>query len=1094
MEGLNPASAFKQASLAHGFSHALTHLPGLRNFNNLNIGLKLNIGFGILVMLTFLVVGLIFEASREATQNINLTQEVRVPATLASARAQFSLLQMQASLRGYLILSDLQNIDDFNKAKEVFEVNLAQLEALSANWSNPDDVRRLNELKTIFAAWSPVPQRLFKLHDNPQENQPALRLESLEFQPLNSSILNHLDQMIDLQKARASSSKNREMLAHLGDLRASFQAMATNLRAYATSGDLAFKFGYANNLLTNSLAWKKVQAEQTLLTGDQQVFLKDIAQARPQLLALPLQIFAAVEGEHTYEDLYLFKTEAEPRAEQMLQLLHEMTMDQQALLQANLDRGRQSLAGVQLQTLVGGVLALVLGAGMAFIFKENIAGPVRRLITTAEQITAGALNAQATVESKDEIGRLATTVNIMTGRLRETIASLEKHTQQTETLYHMSQGMISASSLSELIAVVVEGGRIPVINRAVLNVFEYNEAGEVETMVIEANWYSGWGTPPSPPGTRYFRSIIQSINLFFSAEPVFFTNVQQDERTDPATLEVVRRLNIRAMAVLPLWSQTRQIGVLLLEGEEPYHFSPEEIQPYLALLGQLTVAVEHRRLFEQTQQRAIELAKAKEAAEMASRTKSEFLASVSHELRTPLNGILGYAQILARDGRLTQPQTNAVRIIHQSGEHLLTLINDILDLSKIEARKLELYPSDFRLPDFLEGIVGMFHIRAQQKEGVAFIYEQLTPLPPVIQADEKRLRQILINLLSNAIKFTDQGQVTLRVSSKESPRNKMEEPAVSSLPASYAILRFEVIDTGIGMTPEQLERIFLPFEQVGDTRRRAEGTGLGLAITKRLVEAMLGTLEVKSEFGHGSTFCLELEFPVLWSAGEGEPTRERALIGYLGQPKKILVVDDEPLNRSILVNLLEPLGFEVLQAGGGQECLAQAQAFQPDAILMDLVMPQMTGFEAVRALRQLPALHSKRVVIIAASASVFEQDKLQSMLVGCDDFLIKPIQIPKLLGLLKHHLGLQWLYHESPAQKDVTRLMEKEKRLTPPPAAELASLFELALKGELPRLRQRAHQLAQMGQEYQPFATLLEQLARNYEEEQILKLIKSYMS
>jgi signal transduction histidine kinase/CheY-like chemotaxis protein/CHASE3 domain sensor protein/HAMP domain-containing protein len=1087
MANLNPASVYKQTVFDQGFSHALTHLPGMRKFNNLNIGLKLNIGFGILVMLTFLVVGLIFVAGQEATQNINLTQEVRVPATLASARAQFSLLQMQASLRGYLVLSDLQNIDDFNKAKESFEFNLAQLEALSASWSNPDDIRHLNELKTIFAAWSPIAQRLFELHDNPQENQPALRLESLEFQPLNASILSHVDQLIELQQQRAPSSQNREMLAYLVDLRSSFQAMTTNLRAYATSGDLAFKFGYANNLLTNSSAWEKLQARPDLLTNEQKSLLLNIAQARQQLLALPLQIFAAIEGERTYEDLYLFKTEAEPRAEEMLHLLDEMTMGQQALLQADLNRGRQSLASVQLQTLVGGVLALVLGAGMAFIFKENIAGPVRRLITTAEQITTGALNTQATVESKDEIGRLATTVNIMTGRLRETIASLEKHTQQTEKLYHMSQGMTSASSLSELIAVVVKGGYIPVINRAVLNVFEYNEADEVEAMVVEANWYSGWGTPPSAPGTRYFRAILHSINLFFSEEPIFFTDVQQDERTDPATLEVAQRLNIRAMAVLPLWSQTRQIGVLLLEGQEPYHFSQQEIEPYLALLGQLTVAVEHRRLFEQTQQRAIELARAKEAAEMASRAKSEFLASVSHELRTPLNGILGYAQIMARDGHLSPPQSNAVRIIRQSGEHLLTLITDILDLSKIEARKLELYPTDFRLVDFLEGIVGMFHIRAQQKPEITFTYQQLTSIPAMIQADEKRLRQILINLLSNAIKFTDQGEVTFRVS----VGNRLQ-----AMDDQHTILCFEVIDTGIGMTPEQLERIFLPFEQVGDARRRAEGTGLGLAITKRLVEVMMGTLEVTSELGRGSTFRLQVEFPALWSTHEGEQTLDQEIAGYLGQRRKVLVVDDEPLNRAMLVNLLAPLGFEIAEAASGPESLAQVETFQPDLILMDLLMPEMTGFEAVQALRQLPELQAKRTVIIATSASAFEQDKFHSLGLGCDDFILKPIEVKKLLNLLETYLHLQWVYDRAlqgePAGQ--ASLVERKESLTPPPAAEMALLLDLALKGEIPRLRQRALQIAQMGQEFQPFAQVLEQLAGDYEEDQILRLIKSYMN
>ncbi|MBI1881927.1 MAG: HAMP domain-containing protein, partial [Chloroflexi bacterium] len=465
MTNLNPTSAYKQTILAQTPSRLLTQLPGMRSFNNLNIGLKLNIGFGILVLLTFLVVGLIFVASQAATQNINLTKEVRVPAVLASTQAQSSLLKMQASVRGYLVLSDLQNIDDYNKAKEVFEVNLAQLEALSANWTDPDDIRRLNELKTNYAAWSPIPERLFELHDNTQENQPALRLESLEYQPLNSSLLHQLDLLIELQEQRELFTGQPELLTNLVDLRTSFQAIATNLHAYATSGDLAFKFGYADNLLKNSLAWKTLQARQAFFDDNQLPLLANIAESRRQLLELPLQIFAAVEGEHTYEDLYLFKTEAEPRAGQMLQLLDEMTMGQQALLQTDLNRGRQSLAGVQLQTLVGGVVALVLGLGMAFIFKENIAGPVQRLIFTAEQIATGDLNSQAHIESRDEIGRLATTVNIMTGRLRKTIGSLEKHTQQLEKLYHMSQGMTSASNLSELIAVVVKGGNIPVINR-----------------------------------------------------------------------------------------------------------------------------------------------------------------------------------------------------------------------------------------------------------------------------------------------------------------------------------------------------------------------------------------------------------------------------------------------------------------------------------------------------------------------------------------------------------------------------------------------------------------------------------------------------
>lgn len=223
---------------------------------------------------------------------------------------------------------------------------------------------------------------------------------------------------------------------------------------------------------------------------------------------------------------------------------------------------------------------------------------------------------------------------------------------------------------------------------------------------------------------------------------------------------------------------------------------------------------------------------------------------MSHELRTPLNGILGYAQILVRNKGLSSQQAEGLNIIQQSGDHLLTLINDILDLSKIEARKMELYAAAFQLPNFLESIAGITSMRAQEKD-VTFVYEHKNTLPSGVEADEKRLRQILINLLGNAVKFTDDGQVTLIVSVLNDTQQTPKQ------------IRFEVIDTGVGMTPEQLEKIFLPFEQVGDIDSRAAGTGLGLAISRQLVELMDSELHVKSELEKGSTFWFDLSLPVV---------------------------------------------------------------------------------------------------------------------------------------------------------------------------------------------------------------------------------------
>jgi signal transduction histidine kinase/DNA-binding NarL/FixJ family response regulator len=680
-----------------------------------------------------------------------------------------------------------------------------------------------------------------------------------------------------------------------------------------------------------------------------------------------------------------------------------------------------------------------------------------------------------------------------------TNANLFEQTQKalakTEKLYHMSQGMISASNLSELIAVMVEEGHIPVINRAVLQVFEYSRKGEVDAVTVEATWYSGQGSPPSPVGTRFLRSVNTIINLFLTREPLFFTDVQQDERTDPATIEVVKRLNIRAMAVLPLGSQARQIGVLLLQGEEAYDFSKQEIQPYLSLLGQLTVAVENQRLLEQTKQRAIELAKAKEAAEAANRAKSEFLASMSHELRTPLNGILGYAHILKRDSQLNASQANAVRIIQESGDHLLTLINDILDLSKIEARKMELYPTEVRLPRFLESIAGMFRLRAQQKGGIDFTYRMLTALPPIVQADEKRLRQILINLLGNAIKFTDQGEVIFQVGLIDidgqpiSPDSQHTSLITASSKACR--IRFEVTDTGIGLTAEQLEKIFLPFEQVSDIRHRAEGTGLGLAISKKLIQTMDGNLEVTSKFGQGSSFRVELHFPIKWTNAAPETTSDHNIAGYKGPRYKVMIADDNPYNRSMVVNLLQPAGFEVIEATDGKECVDLARATCPDVIILDLIMPGVTGYETAQRIRKIPELQN--VVIIAASASAFEMDILQSKLVGCNDFLSKPVMVNKLFDLLETYLNLEWVYKQS-SHDDKANIPkdppDEGAVLVPPPPDQIAHLLDLAMKGEIPSLRKQAIRLEQADEKFRPFARKLRQLAEEFDEDQILTLIE----
>ncbi|MBD2541539.1 response regulator [Coleofasciculus sp. FACHB-SPT36] len=384
--------------------------------------------------------------------------------------------------------------------------------------------------------------------------------------------------------------------------------------------------------------------------------------------------------------------------------------------------------------------------------------------------------------------------------------------------------------------------------------------------------------------------------------------------------------------------------------------SHEQLENYNRMLE---AKVQKRTL--KLQQEIRDRQKAEQAAQSANRAKSEFLANMSHELRTPLNGILGYAQILKRDKTLNEPQKDGLGVIHQCGEHLLTLINDILDLSKIEARKMELHRSNFHFPQFLEGIVELCRIRAQQKD-IYLTYQPIAPLPMAVQGDEKRLRQVLINLLSNAIKFTTTGGVTFQASYQD------------------GTFRFQVEDTGVGMASEQLEEIFLPFHQVGERDRKSEGTGLGLAISRQLVQMMGSEIKVNSILGKGSVFYFDLDLPLVDQWADVTQIDERPIIGYLGDKRKILIADDQWENRSILVKMLEPLGFEIREATDGLDCITKAQEWQPHVILMDLMMPALNGLEATRRIRKSPDL---KVVVIATSASVFDCDQQQSFQAGC---------------------------------------------------------------------------------------------------------------
>ena len=554
-------------------------------------------------------------------------------------------------------------------------------------------------------------------------------------------------------------------------------------------------------------------------------------------------------------------------------------------------------------------------------------------------------------------------------------------------------------------------------------------------------------------------------------------------------INLLRQFEIKANLVVPLLQGENLWGLLIAHHcRSQRHWDSSEIESLKQISVQLAIAIQQSTLFEQAKTEIIErklaeaaLQKAVVAADKANRAKSEFLSSMSHELRTPLNAILGFSQVMVRDSSLHNQHQQHLEIINRASEHLLSLINDILEMSKIESGRTELNESSFNLIKLLETLEEMFRLKAVSKK-LQLNFEVADSVPHFVNGDECKLRQILINLLGNAIKFTETGSVTLQVKMKveeslavetaeftdiqtkpaDAGSNHSESLAVETAeftglqtkPADagseqsaqadfdcvdvnsirpvflqnseFLRLQFEIEDSGPGIAAEEMNKLFEPFEQTQTGRKSQHGTGLGLPISRKFVQMMGGDITVSSTPDLGSKFAFDIQLRLADPTDVKMLKPQKKVIGLApDQPEyRVLVVDDRADNRLVLVRLLSSIGLVVREAENGQEAVAVWEDWQPQLIWMDMRMPVMDGYEATKQIKAHPL--GKTTVIIALTASAFEKERKSILAAGCDDFMPKPFEANILFAKMEEFLGIRYVYEE-PVDTNDTKLEKKSE-------------------------------------------------------------------
>lgn len=504
------------------------------------------------------------------------------------------------------------------------------------------------------------------------------------------------------------------------------------------------------------------------------------------------------------------------------------------------------------------------------------------------------------------------------------------------------------------------------------------------------------------------------------------------------------------------------------EGAVDYISKPFNAEEVLARVG-THISLSKMQL--EMKQRNLELQKSKSELERANKAKSDFLSNMSHEFRTPLTGIMGYTQILKLQENLTDTQKKYIDIIDNCSDHLLTLINQVLDVAKIEAKRMKLWISDFDLSEMIYSVFSIMQIKAEQKD-IIFDCEELSPIPEMVVGDKKGLMQIMINLLGNAIKFTNRGKVIFRASYEN----------------ESSIFRGEVEDTGVGIAKDKISVIFDAFIQVGDRETSVDGTGLGLNICQKLVELMGGKITVDSDLGKGSKFAFELKLPESENLVERIKTKEECIIGYKGERKSILIIDNSQAIQSLLMDVLKPVGFDVEVAKDEQAIIREINNVHPDLILIDFFLSGKDGLDVLDELNRDQNMEGTR--IIGTSACSLEGDRIGKFAKSCHEFISKPIKIDHLFKIIKKQLQIQWVTEERTRTDDNKLLQIDKDRQEKTPAQDVLNIiYRKAELGDFFGLRRFLEKLLVEDEQLRNFCGKITLYADQFDDESIFNYI-----